>query len=202
MKKYLSLFWTMFKIGLFTFGGGYAMISLLENEFVQKQKLMEKYEFVNMLAIAESSPGPVAINNATYIGYKVGKIWGSIISTVAVCLPSIIIIYLISLFFDAFLSLEFVNYAFKWIQACVSFLILNAGFSLFKTIEKNVYNYVLLSIITCLIIVFALFSIKFSVIYYLLIGGTLGLVVHFVNVFRSKKSKVLLEEKHSDKEEK
>ena len=119
MKKYLNLFFTMLKIGLFSFGGGYAMIALLENEFVSKKKWMEKDEFIDMVAIAESTPGPVAINSATYIGYKLLGFWGAFLATIAVCIPSFAIIFVISLFFDAFLTLTLVSYAFRGIQACV-----------------------------------------------------------------------------------
>ena len=87
MKKHLNLFFTMLKIGLFTFGGGYAMIALLENEFISKKKWMKKDEFIDMVAIAESTPGPVAINSATYIGYKLLGFWGAFFATVAVCIP-------------------------------------------------------------------------------------------------------------------
>ena len=104
MKKHLSLFLTMLKIGLFTFGGGYAMISLLQNEFVEKKKYMEKDEFLDMVAIAESTPGPIAINAATYIGYKHLGILGSLLATVAICIPSFVIIFAISLFLDTFLQ--------------------------------------------------------------------------------------------------
>ena len=106
MKKYIDLFITMLKIGLFTFGGGYAMIALLENEFVSRRKWIEKNEFLDMVAIAESTPGPIAINAATYIGYRVLRFRGSLIATVGVCIPSFAIIYVISLFFDEFLSLN------------------------------------------------------------------------------------------------
>ena len=106
MKKYIDLFITMLKIGLFTFGGGYAMIALLENEFVSRRKWIEKNEFLDMVAIAESTPGPIAINAATYIGYRVLRFRGSLIATVGVCSPSFAIIYVISLFFDKFLSLN------------------------------------------------------------------------------------------------
>ena len=106
MKKYIDLFITMLKIGLFTFGGGYAMIALLENEFVSRRKWIEKNEFLDMVAIAESTPGPIAINAATYIGYRVLRFRGSLIATVGVCIPSFAIIYVISLFFDKFLSLN------------------------------------------------------------------------------------------------
>lgn len=98
MKKYLKLFFVMLKIGLFTFGGGYAMIALLENEFVSKLKWINEEEFTDMVAISESTPGPIAINSATYIGYKIGSILGSFICTVAICIPSFVIIYIISLF--------------------------------------------------------------------------------------------------------
>ena len=127
MRKYLNLFLTMFKIGLFTFGGGYAMIALLESEFVSKRKWSEKDEFLDMVAIAESTPGPIAINAATYIGYKMLGVLGSLTATVAVCIPSFVIIYTFSLFFDAFLSFPLVSHAFKGIQVCVIWLILSAG---------------------------------------------------------------------------
>jgi chromate transporter len=130
MKKYWSLFFTMLKIGLFTFGGGYAMIALLENEFVEKKKYMEKDEFLDMVAIAESTPGPIAINAATYIGYKRAGVLGSAITTVGVCIPSFTIIYVISLLFDSFLSFKFVEYAFRGIQVCVIYLIFSAGLKL------------------------------------------------------------------------
>ena len=125
MKKYkliMRLFLTMLKIGVFTFGGGYAMIALLENEFIEKKKWIEKDEFLNMVAIAESTPGPIAINAATYIGYQTAGFWGSLAATVAVCIPSFIIIFLISLFFDTFLSLTYVAYAFRGIQICVIYI--------------------------------------------------------------------------------
>ena len=146
MKKYLSLFLTMLKIGLFTFGGGYAMIALLENEFVEKKKYVEKDEFLDMVAIAESTPGPIAINAATYLGYKRLGLMGSLVATVGVIIPSFIIIFTISLFFDAFLSLTFVAYAFKGIQACVVYLILSAGIKLFKGLKKKTYNIIAFSL--------------------------------------------------------
>ena len=91
MKKYLQLFFLMLKIGLFTFGGGYAMLALLENEFIAKRKWIDHEDFMDMLAIAESTPGPIAINSATYIGYKRGGVLGSVACTVGVCIPSIAI---------------------------------------------------------------------------------------------------------------
>lgn len=191
MKKFkliLSLFLTMFKIGLFTFGGGYAMIALLERELVEKKKWIEHDEFMDILAIAESSPGPIAINCSTYVGYKIAGFFGSLFGTIAVCLPSFIIVYVISLFFDKFLQLEWVSYAFRGIQACVSYLILSAGIKMFKHLKKNVFNLVLLFLTIAVMLSFTLFSISFSSVFYVLIGGFLGLIIYLFTLI-SKKDK-------------
>ena len=126
-KLILRLFFTMLKIGLFTFGGGYAMIALLENEFVSEKKWIDNEEFMDMVAIAESTPGPIAINAATWIGYRVAGFFGSLVATLGMCIPSITVVFVISLFFEAFLSLRVVAAAFRGIQAAVIFLILGAG---------------------------------------------------------------------------
>ena len=177
MKGYLSLFLTMLKIGLFTFGGGYAMIALLENEFVEKKKWLEKDEFLDVAAIAESTPGPIAINAATYIGYKNAGIIGSMIATLGICIPSFVIIYAISLFFDAFLSLTLVAYAFKGIQICVVYLILSAGLRMLKQMKKTAFNVIIISATIICMVMLSLFAVKFSTIFYILISGALGVVV-------------------------
>ena len=186
IKGYLWLVLTMLKIGLFTFGGGYAMIALLENEFVEKKKWLEKDEFFFFVAIAESTPGPIAINAATYIGYKNAGIIGSIIATLGICIPSFIIIYAISLFFDAFLSLTLVAYAFKGIQICVVYLILTAGLKMLKQMKKTVFNTVIISVTLISMIVFSLFAVKFSTIFYILISGACGVVVYFLGKIRKE----------------
>ena len=177
MKGYLSLFLTMLKIGLFTFGGGYAMIALLENEFVEKKKWLKKDEFLDVAAIAESTPGPIAINAATYIGYKNAGIIGSMIATLGISIPSFVIIYAISLFFDAFLSLTLVAYAFKGIQVCVVYLILSAGLRMLKQMKKTAFNVIIISATIICMVVLSLFAVKFSTIFYILISGALGVVV-------------------------
>ena len=187
MKKYLNLFLTMLKIGLFTFGGGYAMIALLENEFVSKKRWIEKNEFLDVAAIAESTPGPIAINAATYIGYKNSGVIGSMIATLGICIPSFFIIYAISLFFDAFLSLTLVAYAFKGIQICVVYLILTAGLKMLKQMKKTVFNTVIISVTLICMIVFSLFAVKFSTIFYILISGACGVVVYLIGKFGKEK---------------
>lgn len=185
-KDYLSLFLTMLKIGLFTFGGGYAMIALLENEFVSKKKWLEKDEFLDVAAIAESTPGPIAINAATYIGYKNAGVIGSVIATLGICIPSFIIIFTISLFFDSFLSLTYVAYAFKGIQICVVYLILSAGLKMLKQMKKTVFNIITISITLVCMIIFSLFAIKFSTIFYILISGTCGVAVYLLGKLRKE----------------
>ena len=187
IKGYLRLFLTMLKIGLFTFGGGYAMIALLENEFVEKKKWLEKDEFLDVTAIAESTPGPIAINAATYMGYKNAGIIGSIIATLGICIPSFVIIYAISLFFDAFLSLTLVAYAFKGIQICVVYLILTAGLKMLKQMEKTVFNMIIILVTLICMVVFSLFAVKFSTIFYILISGICGVVVYLLGKIRKEK---------------
>ena len=187
MKKYLSLFFTMLKIGLFTFGGGYAMIALLENEFVEKKKYMEKDEFLDMVAIAESTPGPIAINAATYIGYKRAGVLGSAMATVGVCIPSFVIIYIISLFFDAFLSFKLVEYAFRGIQVCVVYLIFSAGLKMLGQMKKTAFSVTIVSTVVLCMLLFSLFAVKFSTILYILICGLAGLVIYLVKQMKQKK---------------
>ena len=185
-KEYLSLFLTMLKIGLFTFGGGYAMIALLENEFVAKKKWIEKDEFLDVAAIAESTPGPIAINAATYIGFKNAGFVGSIIATLGICIPSFVIIYAISLFFDAFLSLTLVAYAFKGIQICVVYLILSAGLKMLKQMKKTAFNIIIILITLICMVVLSLFAVKFSTIFYILISGVFGVVVYFLGKLKKE----------------
>ena len=189
IKEYLVIFLTMLKIGLFTFGGGYAMIALLENEFVEKKKWLEKDEFLDVAAIAESTPGPIAINAATYIGYKNAGLIGSIMATLGICIPSFVIIYAISLFFDAFLSLTLVAYAFKGIQICVVYLILSAGLRMFKQMKKTAFNMIIISATIICMVGFSLFAVKFSTIFYILISGVLGVAVYLLDKLGKEEKK-------------
>lgn len=189
LKSALMLFLTMFKIGLFTFGGGYAMIAVIERELVERKKWIEHEEYMDVIAIAESTPGPLAINSATYIGYKVCGVLGSVFATLGVVLPSFIIIFIISLFFDAFLALEYVQYAFYGIQACVAFLILSAGIKMFKHLKRTALNVILFTLTVTALLTLSLFAKEFSSIFYILIGGVVGLTVYLASYFKSKKEK-------------
>lgn len=183
-KSLLTLFLTMLKIGLFTFGGGYAMIALLENEFVTKRGWLEQEEFLDVAAIAESTPGPIAINSATYIGYKKAGILGSLVATLGMVLPSFCIIYAISLFFDAFLSLTAVACAFKGIQIAVIYLILSAGLRMLKKMNKTPLAWVILSATMLCMVTLTLLSVKLSTVVYILAGGIAGVALWLIRRLR------------------
>lgn len=186
LKNLLLLFINFFKIGLITFGGGYAMIAIIEKELVEKKRWIEYDEFKDIIAIAESTPGPIAINSATYIGYKKSGVLGAFFSTLGVVLPSFTIIFIISLFFDKFQSLTWVNYAFRGIQACVVFLILSAGIKMFIKSKKTIFNAALFSLTVIGLILISLFSVNFSTIFIILIGGAIGLTVYGIQKIKDK----------------
>ncbi len=180
-----QLFLTFLKIGAFTFGGGYAMIALLENEFVEKKKWMDRDEFLDMVAIAESTPGPIAVNSATYIGYKIDGVAGAAASTLAVCIPSFVIIYCISLFFDRFLEMKIVAHAFQGIQVCVIYLILSAGLKMLKGMKKNAFNLVILCSVMAAMLLCTVFAVSFSSVFYILIAGAAGVGAYLLKRMRS-----------------
>lgn len=183
----LKLFFIMMKIGLFTFGGGYAMIALLEREFVSGRGWVDKEEFLDLIAIAESTPGPMAINSATYVGFKVGGFLGALVGTVAVCIPPFAIKYAISLFFDQFLALEYVGYAFRGIQVCVIYLIASAGIKMLRGMKRDVMSILLCSLTLVAMVLFTVFAVNFSTVLYILIGGCVGLFIYAVNIARKRR---------------
>ena len=187
MDMLLDLFFTFARIGLFTFGGGYAMISMIEDHCVEKKKWITHDEMMNITVIAESTPGPIAINSATYLGYKHLGFFGALFATVGVVIPSFIIIFSISLFFDAFLSFALVEYAFRGIQVCVIYLIFSAGLKMLKSMKKTVFSISIVSAVALCMVVFSAFAVKFSSIFYILVCGCIGLFVYFVNAMKNRK---------------
>ncbi|MGI6359457.1 MAG: chromate transporter [Acholeplasmatales bacterium] len=171
MKKYLEIFWTFFKIGLFTFGGGYVMINIMSHTIVNKKQWLTEDEMFDLLVISESTPGPFAINGATYIGYKRAKFWGSFFATLGVVLPSFIIILLINFFLEAFKENLIIQNALKGISAGVSVLILLAFMKMSKKIQVNIVNVILF--VVALAVAFFNF---FSIIYVLIAGALFGLI--------------------------
>lgn len=179
-KSLGMLFFTFFKIGLFTFGGGYAMIALLEEEFIQRRKWLDKDEFLDMTAIAESTPGPVAINSATYLGYKLAKVPGAATATVAVCLPSFLIIYAISLFFEQFTQLTVIANAFKGIQVCVIYLIFSAGVRMLKALDKSPFATGVLAAVMLVMVGLSLAGVSVSSILLILLSGAAGVAAWLI----------------------
>ena len=176
----------MLKIGAFTFGGGYAMVALLENEFVSQKGWMSKDEFLDLVAIAESTPGPLAVNSATYIGYRVAGIAGAALGTLAVCLPSFAVIFVISLFFDRFLSLQYVDYAFRGIRVAVIYLIASAGLKMLKSMEKTPLSVTVCAACLCTLVVLTLTAVNFSSVFLILAGGAVGVIVWLIARVRGR----------------
>ena len=142
-KLYCQLFLTFFKIGAFTFGGGYAMIPLIRREVVEK-KWIDEQDMMDIIAVSESTPGPFAINSATFVGYQLGGFSGAVMATLGVTLPSFLIILAISFFLKQFEELPAVQYAFTGIRAGVFVLILSACYSMFKQCKSNWFSYIII----------------------------------------------------------
>lgn len=146
MSILIELFFTFVKIGLFTFGGGYAMLSIIENICVEQKKWITNDEMMNITVIAESTPGPVAINCATYVGYKKGKLPGAFLATLGVAIPSFIIIFAISMFLEGFLEITWIAHAFQGIKIAVGILILDAAIKMIIKMQKKPLQIGILSI--------------------------------------------------------
>ena len=176
----LSVFISMLKIGCFAFGGGYAIIALLEGEFISKRGWIDHGEFMDVVAIAESTPGPIAINVATYIGYKLKGTLGAIVATVGMCLPSFVIMYIVSLFYEQFMSITLVAAAFRGVQICVVYLIASAGLKMLKKMKKTPFNVTVFSLTAVGMIAFTVFEIRISSVWFVLTAGVIGLVLFFL----------------------
>ena len=180
MNIYLDLFLTFLKIGAFTFGGGYAMIALIEGVCVEQKQLLTADEMLNLTVIAESTPGPIAINGATYVGCKKAGFCGALVATFGMVLPSFCIIFLISMFFDRFLEYPVVANAFQGIKIGVGLLICNAGLNMLKKLEKDLFTKLMLSGAFLLILAVNLFALSVSTITVLLFAVVISLAVFLV----------------------
>ncbi len=189
-----SLFLTFAKIGLFTFGGGYAMISLIENICVDTKKWITHEEMMKITVIAESTPGPIAINCATYIGYKQRGIAGAIAATLGVITPSFVIIYLISRFLENFLEIQWIVSGFKGIRIAVGILILDAAIGMIekmykknKKMNRKVMPYVILSSSFAIMLLNNIFKLGISSIMLLVIAAVLGVAISVISGMPSVK---------------
>ena len=184
MPLLLELFLTFAKVGLFTFGGGYAMISLISDICVEKKKWITDDEMMELTVIAESTPGPMAINAATYVGYKQAGLAGSAVATVALTLPSFVIIYLISTVLDNFLEISWIANAFKGIKIGVGLLILRVAITMLKKMKPKAMNRIFAGIAFAVMLAVNFLSLNFSSITLLILAGAVSL-----GVFLGKKQK-------------
>ena len=190
MSILLELFFTFAKIGLFTFGGGYAMISIIENQCVERKKWISSDEMMNMTVIAESTPGPIAINCSTFAGYKRAGISGALAATLGMVMPSFIVIYFISMYLDNFLELTIIANAFKGIKIGVGFLILNAGITMLKKMQKKKVSKAIMicSCVTMLWVNF--FSWKISSISLMVVAAIVSLALFNLQEIQKQKGSV------------
>ena len=154
-NRVLKLLLTFLKIGAFTFGGGYAMIPVIQREIVQKNKWITEDDILDIIAISESTPGPIAINSATFVGYRVAGVLGSAAATFGVVFPAFMFISIISFFLRQFQDLQVVKYAFMGIRAGVLSLLLNALISMGKKCPKNLLAYIVVAASFALVAIFA-----------------------------------------------
>ena len=186
MNILLNLFLTFARIGLFTFGGGYAMISVIEHLCVEKKKWITHEELLEMTVIAESTPGPIAINCATFVGHKIAGMRGAIVATVGMVLPSFLIIYLISRLLENFLELTLVANAFCGIKIAVGLLILDAGLNMAKKAKKTpMTRAIILSACTAMLVIHIM-AWNISSISLMLIAAVVSLVIFIVGDRRKK----------------
>ena len=181
MNILLDLFLTFAKIGLFTFGGGYAMIAMIENNCVERKKWISHDEMMNVTVVAESTPGPIAINCATFTGYKKAGFIGALVATVGMIVPSFTIIFLISMFLDDFLELTLIANAFKGIKIAVGILILDAALTMIKKMHKKMLPRAIMICSAVAMLCINLFSWNFSSISLMLIAAVVSLIIFVIH---------------------
>ena len=187
MKKYWELFFTFFKIGLFTFGGGYAMIPLIEHDCVEKKGWITYEDMMNVTVIAESTPGPVAINCSTFVGAKQAGIPGALLCTFGVVLPSFLIIYLISLFLNRFLEIRIIADAFRGIKVAVGILIISAAWNMLKKMKKEILPCIIAACAFLFMLAVNFFAWNVSSIYMMLGAAVLALGAYVITLLRGGK---------------
>ena len=167
---------TFMKIGLFTFGGGYAMISMIEENCVEKKQWISHDDMMNVTVIAESTPGPIAINCATFVGYQQAGFMGSLVATLGIIIPSFAVIYIISMFLDNFLTVTAVANAFKGIKIAVGFLILDAAVTMLKKMKKKPFPLTVMLCSFTVMMAVNIFSWSFSSILLMLLAAVVGIL--------------------------
>ncbi len=179
-KLLWELFHVFFRIGLFTFGGGYAMISIVEDACVDKRQWITRDEMEDLIVVAESTPGPIAINCATFVGKRQGGLPGAIIATLGMILPSFLVIFAISRLLDRFLEIRVVASAFRGVKLAVGILILDAGRRLLSRMPKKPLPMTILFVSVAVMLLSSFFSLRLSSIVLMLAAGAVSLLVYGV----------------------
>ena len=190
MNILIDLFLTFAKIGLFTFGGGYAMISVIENNCVERKQWITHDEMMDVTVIAESTPGPIAINCATFTGYKKAGFMGALVATFGIVLPSFVVIYLISIFLDNFLELTIIANAFKGIKIAVGLLILDAAITMLKKMHKKKLPRAIMICSCIAMLCINIFALDFSSISLMIIAAVVSLIIFVINGAPEQKGSV------------
>ena len=172
-----ELFLSFMKVGLFTFGGGYAMISVITDTCVEKKRWLTQDEMMNLSVVAESTPGPIAINCATYVGYKMAGMMGAVLATLGIVLPSFLILYIISMFLEHFLEYKMIAAACRGIKVGVSLLILDAGLTMLKKMKKKLQPRIIAGCAFVIMLVSDLFSLRISSVVLMLAAGIISLSI-------------------------
>lgn len=191
IRDCFKLFFLFFKVGLFTIGGGYAMVATLEDEIVEKKSLLSSDEYSDILAVAEATPGPLAVNTATFVGYKTCGVLGSVFSTLGVVLPSFIIILLLSFIYNTFFKISIVRYAFMGIRVGVAYIILRAGIKMFIKSAKTPFKIIMFIIALLALLAVNLFALNFSTVFFIILGAIAGIIFN-----------ALINRKNKEKEDK
>lgn len=186
LKRLFQVFFTFFRIGAFTFGGGYAMIPLIQNEAVEKHHWVTDDDILEIIAIAESTPGPIAINSATFVGYRAAGVLGSVFATLGVVLPSFVIILILSFVLQAFQELPAVQYAFFGIRAGVLALLVKALWTMYKKSPKGWAGYLVMGAAFVLTAVNKFGIFKINMIFVIIGCAVFGLVSSLLMERRAK----------------
>ncbi len=182
MKNILNIFWTFFKIGAFTFGGGFVMIPLIEREIVENKKWISQSDMIDIIAISQSFPGAVAINSAIFIGKRMGRFAGVAAATLGIVLPSFLIITIVATIFSYLWELEYVVAAFKGINSAIIALLATVALRFAKASMKDKFSPFL--VVAALLL---LFWAKIHPIYIILFGIFVGIIFYLINKKKRKK---------------
>lgn len=187
-KEYIAMFLTFLKLGSLSFGGGNTMVSMLEGELIDKKKWITAEELMEMIAVAEVTPGPIAINIATYIGYKRGGLLGALMTTLGILIPPVICMFVLATFLGTLQKIEAVNFMLDGLKCAVLILLVSVSISLVKRTKIDWIGIIVISLVAIAEILLVIFNVSISAIFFILGGAVLGLLIYgLIPKFKEKK---------------